>query len=370
MVRDPPSPQGSHDADSAIRAIIRWLVEEYGRYLNVPSWDDEGFLAKFTKTCRLSGQAVPRNTVRNLLNGQTRVPRPNTCTKLAGFFKPVIPHIEPSWFEASSLEQFQTLVHAQPSDRQFVTITVPKNTDFDAGWLSRWLCGVYVCYRFSFERSRERKVAREILHITGIDQFQFRMSFLIGGGDSDGETVEVFDGIVLPIRRSVFFAGWEPHRSRSLHMRLDTADDWRHCRFAILSSTRRQYPYYPVAACTVLIKMNHMPDDIGQFMKDATKIRHFNTMIEADFGKPALAPMELFLYNSSHRVNEAGVFYEESTFRLHEERFCGMMPDLHNDALLHAFPPFKKGWTLKKENELISAREKMPVQASNRSIKR
>ncbi len=55
--------------------------------------------------------------------------------------------------------------------------------------------------------------------------FWFEMSFVPGGEESD-QDVETFEGVILPLRASVFFVGWNDHRGRSLFVNCDFAREF------------------------------------------------------------------------------------------------------------------------------------------------
>ena len=223
---------------------------------------------------------------------------------------------------------------ASSATKKAISIEVPAagygNSKRTTSKLNDWLCGVYICYRYSFERSIERYVAREVLHVKQENNgtFTFAMSFLPGSGEGS-EDIETFEGIVLPFSNSIFFAGWDAHRGRSLFMYRDEGIAWRECRFAILSSTRHSAPYYPVAACTVIIKINQKSQvDVLRFMRQATRIRPFNEIIKADFGVGAMEAMRTFIDNTPSNIRTDGNAREEALLRLNLDRFEGRMFDI------------------------------------------
>ncbi len=168
------------------------------------------------------------------------------------------------------------------------------------------------------------------------------MSFVPGGEESD-QDVETFEGVVLPLRESVFFVGWNDHRGRSLFLHRDFARESRDCRIGILISTRLSNNRAPLAACTVLVKMQREPKNIAKFMQDTTIIRQFNDIIDADFGENAREMLATFLYNGVQITEIGGKAIPDVILRLNLYRFTAGMPPIYRAALRNPElqPPFK-----------------------------
>jgi hypothetical protein len=335
--------------EPAIIAILEWLVDKYGEPLGLPKWGASRLVAELADK---SGMTEPG--IRNLINGRTKkAAQIETCNKLQSVFKSEIPHLQARWFQVASLDEFIDRIEHPPPNRRYLKIGVPwagyrdrdKDDTFDN--LARWLKGVYVCYRYSFSRSADRGVAREVLWVRmdGEREFLFRMSFLRDNSD-ESSIAETFEGIVLPLGQSIFFAGWDMDRGRALFMRRSFENEMRECRFAILSSTRESGDFYPVAACTVLIKagIEETEENVLSFMRDATCIRPLDEMISADFGAEHVQQMSTLLDNSplSVRADNSGV--AETVLRVNLDRFRGWMPAILQNAKSTANGPFKKGW--------------------------
>jgi hypothetical protein len=333
--------------------ILKYLVDKYGSELGLPGWDDQDFVSGFARKTRVSP-----GTARNFHEGLSNHPQAKIRERLVDLFREAVPHLEPQWLLYDSLQLFVDRLEQQPKDRKLITLSIPMEGYRQFDRLHKWLSGVYVCYRYSFEHSEEKLVAREVLHVEERNgNFWFEMSFVPGGEESD-QDVETFQGAVLPLGVSLFFVGWNHHRGRSLFVNCDFAAESRDCRFGLLSSTRLGSNRAPLAACTVIVKMQREPKNIERFMRDVTVIRQFNDIIDADFGENAREMLATFLHNGEQRTDIGGKEVLDAVLRLNLYRFTAGMPAIYRAALsdpglksafkLHHAPaagdtPLKKG---------------------------
>jgi hypothetical protein len=312
----------------AITLILKYLVDKHGAELGLPAWDDQDFVSGLARKTKVSP-----GTARNFREGLSNRPQAKIRERLTDLFRETVPHLEPQWLLYESLELFIERVEQEPKDRKVITISIPAEGYRQFDRLQKWLCGIYICYRYSFEQSEEKLVAREVLHVKQRNgNFLFEMSFVPGGEESD-QDVETFEGVVLPLGESVFFVGWNDHRGRSLFSHRDFARESRDCRIGILSSTRLSNNRAPLAACTVLVKMQREPKNIARFMQDTTIIRPFNDIIDADFGENAREMLATFLYNGVQITEIGGEEVLDVVLRLNLYRFTAGMPPIYRAAL-------------------------------------
>jgi hypothetical protein len=326
-------PRADYDDGSAgdqpvIAAILKYLIRRHGGALGLPSWDDQYFVADFSKKAKVS-----LGTARNLREGLSNHPQAKIRERLAELFREAVPHLEAQWFLSQSVEQFIARAEDQPKDRKIVTLSIPAEGYKHFDRLRRWLCGVYICYRYSFEQNEERLVAREVLNVKHRNgSLLFEMSFVPGGGEIN-QDVRTFTGVILPIGESAFFVGWNDYRGRSLFLHCDFAPEAKDCRFGILSSTRLGANRAPLAACTVILKRPSEPKNLERFMSEMTVSRPFNEMIDADFGENARDLMSAFLDNGHHVIEIGGKTVPDTVLRLNLHRFNAAMPSLYRAAL-------------------------------------
>jgi transcriptional regulator with XRE-family HTH domain len=335
--------------------ILKWLVDNYHEELRLKPWGHPGLIAELARRARVS-----INTIKNICNGTVASPRIKSLKGLTRVFGEArdLTQLDAPWFFDSSLEIFQARLKHATGRHRFIRIDIPDagfgRSDQEQRRLARWLPGVYVTYRYSFERSREFKVAREVMHIKREadtsgghpprDTFSFVMSFLPGGGD-EHEEVEFFEGVALPLENSIFFAGWDTRRGRSLFWYRSAAAEWSGCRFGILTSTRYTEPYYPVSACTVCIKADHIADnEVHDFMVKVTKIRPFDEIVPVDFGEKAVNAMRISLDNTPAEKDADGKPVDDAVLSLNLDRFARRLPSLVQEARTEKRGPFAAGW--------------------------
>jgi hypothetical protein len=308
--------------------ILKYLVDKYGSELGLPGWDDQDFVSGLARKTRVSP-----GTARNLREGLSNHPQGKIRERLVDLFREAIPHLEPQWLLYEPLELFIERVEQEPKDRKVITLSIPMEGYRQFDRLHKWLCGVYICYRYSFEQSEKKLVAREVLHVEERNgNFRFEMSFLPGGGEGD-QDVDTFNGVVLPLGESVFFVGWNDRRGRSLFLNCDFAPETRDCRFGIVSSTRLNNNRAPLAACTVIVKMQREPKDVVRFMRDMTITRQFNDIVDADFGENAREMLATFLDNGVQITEVGGKAIPDVVLRLNLHRFTAGMPPIYRAAL-------------------------------------
>ena len=311
-----------------ITLILKYLVEKYGAELGLPGWNDQDFVSGLSRKVRVSP-----GTARNFREGLSNYPQAKIRERLVDLFREVVPHLEPQWLLYDSLPLFVERLEQEPKDRKIITLSIPLEGYRQFDRLQKWVCGVYICYRYSFEQSEEKLVAREVLHVKERNgNFWFEMSFVPGGEESD-QDVETFEGVVLPLGESVFFVGWNDHRGRSLFLHRDFARESRDCRIGILSTTRLSNNRAPLAACTVIVKMQREPKNIAKFMRDMTIIRQFNDIIDADFGENARDMLATFLDNGVQMTEIGGKEVPDVVLRLNLYRFTAGMPPIYRAAL-------------------------------------
>jgi hypothetical protein len=328
----------TEDSDKSIVQILKWLFQTYGARLHLPKWDDALFHLKLAALAGLTA-----NGANNLIHNGVARPKTRTREKLADVFKPVIAHIHADWF-LLTLEEFQARAASGPINRVVISVAVPNSSVCSKADLKK-LCGAYVCYRYSIDHTENRCVAREVLQIfENGGHLRFSMSFRTTDGNAaDGELMS-FEGIILPIGQGLFFVGWEELRGRSLFFRWDRDASLVPYHFGMLSSTKRSWPYYPIAACTVIIKLNYNPANMPRFLEKVTKIQPFDEIIKNDFGEDAINSMQTFLSNSLDSIRTDGNAREERVLRINEDRFSAKMPELHRAAMAQPKSPLRREW--------------------------
>jgi hypothetical protein len=114
----------------------------------------------------------------------------------------------------------------------------------------------------------------------------------------------------------------------------------------MLNSTKREHPYYPIAACTLMIKVEAGPSEKEKerYFEEATRIASFDKIIEEDFGPDALDPIGVFLSNSINTIRADGNALVEAVLRINEDRFEARMRDIYQQALLRGRAPFVRDW--------------------------
>jgi hypothetical protein len=250
-------------------------------------------------------------------------------------------------------------------DSQVLSLTIPKQEPRLARELVPWLCGLYICYRYSFEVSLEHLVAREVLYVWNDEGTLRFYLWYVRGGDVPGSKVEAFEGIIVPAGRSLMFVGTSEDRCRSLALQYDSGPGFRFCRFGIMTSTKTRDPKVPVAACTVMIKLEGMPDNWKEWGTSGSGIigvSRWEEIIEKDFDpngtKDKVGNGELrvsheewmrrFLDNTP--LVDPNTAKADSIMRLNMERF-GFHMDLIRTNVLAATGgdvPFGMQWRMRR----------------------
>jgi hypothetical protein len=135
------------------------------------------------------------------------------------------------------------------------------------------------------------------------------------------------------IYRCLFYYRHRYIQPSKIFFNCDFAPESRDCRFGLLSSTRLSNNRAPLAACTVIVKMQREPKNIAKFMRDMTIIRQFNDIIDADFGANAREMLATFLDNGVQRTEIGGKAVLDVVLRLNLYRFTAGMPPLYRAAL-------------------------------------
>lgn len=324
-----------------ITEIVKYLVETFGDELALPGWHDDDFVSGFAKKAKIS-----LGTARNIKSGNSKTLTVKIRSRLSELFREVIPHIEQEWFRYTDVGTFIEKVQEQPRNKKIISFAIPADGYKNFERLRKWLCGVYICYRYAFLQTERRLVAREVLSVWEQNStLWFQMSFLPGRAEPE-QRVRKFDGIVLPLGDSVFFVGWSEERGRSLFVHCDYADEAKDCRIGILSSTRLGSNGSPLAACILMLRRQAPPKNIDHLMEDATASLPFEEMIDADFGRDAHELVGKFLNNKPLAFDEDHHPILDMVLRLNLFRFSAGMPPLYRAAMDNEAlnPPFKAGW--------------------------
>jgi hypothetical protein len=167
--------------------------------------------------------------------------------------------------------------------------------------------------------------------------------------------------VILPLGESLFFAGWNEDRGRSLFFHCDYSAESKNCRIGILTSTRLSNNRAPLAACVVMIKRESPPKNFAQFVKDVTISLPFDAMIDADFGKGARTWLGEFLSNDPHTIDFEGRIVPDSVLRLNLHRFTAGMPSLYRAALGNKdiAAPFTAEWEQQEESPKAKSRKRI-----------
>jgi hypothetical protein len=281
-----------------ICALIAQILAKYRRELGL-SRDPKEWAAQ---TAKYTGLAPL--TVHTLLgtHGKYRKPSDRTIEVLEGWFAKEIRHLYKSgpagWLDQSSEQDLENAIADAAKNTIDVPFSIPQRPDITKD-LDK-LGGIYISYRFAFEPANfERQWVREVVIIESDKQpIKFTMSFKIGANDGN-EDLRLFEGYVLPLGRSLMCVGVhcnpditgsssDSHRGRCLFLNRSIVATIPNApnggaRFGILASTRGQGEFEPSAACTLLIRANHLPTDLREFMHRSTVIRPSNEIMRQDF---------------------------------------------------------------------------------------
>jgi hypothetical protein len=324
-----------------VREILKWMIDRTGGELGLPPWDGQRFIAAFAKKTGLA-----KGTVRNLKYGASAQIKDRTANELAKFFRSAVPQVQSAWFQHMSLQDIIAREENLRRDKKRISLEIPQIDQNRFEVLKHWLCGVYVCYRYGFERSEEGLVAREILAVWEQEgSFRFTMSF-VPGGDEHGQISRLFDGLVLPLGESVFFVGWNDARGRSLFVHADLSNETKDCRIGILTSTRLSSNRTPLAACTILIKCVASPTNLGAFMQAATKTSPFDVMVDEDFGGGSARYWMTKFLNNTPLGEQDGHPKPDFVLRIDLFRFSSQMPTIYRSVMANEKidAPFKPNW--------------------------
>lgn len=256
---------------------------------------------------------------------------------------------------------------SEPSDdydgTRAVTLRIPLLDPAYEKKITPWLCGFYICYRYSFEASLQYMVAREALLVWDEDGTLRFSLWYVRGGDKPGSNVEAFQGVVLPVGRTVMFAGVSDDRARSLLIHYDDVPEFQYCRFGFMTSARTGQDQSPVSACTVLVKLEKLPENWRDRIRSegaVVGVDTFEKIIGGDFDAKGTRTelgnnnnktthagwMERFLDNTPLEDKDIGE--KDSIMRLNLMRFRLHMDAIRRNVLSEASPmvPFNKEWVM------------------------
>lgn len=357
------------------------LLEACRHELRLPHWNAADFGRRFSDAAQENwGIAFTPSVVTNLREGQTIRPIGPNRDAFAALFRIARPDLRASWFNLE-LDEFRERLAAATADREAFTIYAPKYTGREPGTipldeLTTWLTGLYVSYRYSYEESDEYKIAREVLYISETEgRFYFRLWYARGG---TGGVVEDFNGVVIPIGKSLYFTGASSDRGRTIVLRQDRGTRTNTCRIGMMTSSKVQKDASPVAACVVMFKLPTPPPDcdwrdlycsnkagvVGVFPRDVVlredfmhgsddlnqATYHVNNHSEAHTFEEW---MRIFVDNVPLRPEaQIGSPIPDGVLRLHLDRFYRVMFDIHARICADADrkTPLKPVWADQQTN--------------------
>jgi hypothetical protein len=256
-------------------------------------------------------------------------------------------------------------------------IRVPRLNQERVDTYKEWLCGIYICYRYSFEINYDDSVTREVLRVwydleEGAFKFQL---WYVAGGAKPGSSVDSFDGPVVLVGEMIMFVGVSRDRARSVFWTYDSDDEivghFKHCRFGMTVSAKARDDRAPVAACTICIKLDNTPKDWQWWCSKNSMIigvDTFKNIIGTDFrdennqSHPSERTAEqwvgLFIENKPMTKMETEHEAEDRILRLNLKRFRIRMDQIRSKMIASNKPtPFNAGkW--EKEQRLAQARPK------------
>ena len=281
----------------------------------------------------------------------------DTKQKLAEIFRRAIPDMKPSWFDPRTLgddplEVFKNLCLGAELGESQLVVRVPRVNQERVDIYKEWLCGVYICYRYSFEINYDDSVTREVLRVwydveEGIFKFQL---WYVAGGARPGSSVELFEGPIILVGEIIMFVGVSRDRARSLFWTYDSGDEvvghFKYCRFGITVSAKARDDRAPVAACTVCLKLENTPKDWQWWCSENSMIigvDTFKNIIGADFKDDnhhsnfsERTPEQwvgLFIENSPMTKSETEHELEDRILRVNLPRFRIRMDQIRSNMI-------------------------------------
>ena len=239
---------------------LKILIDRYAIELGLPIWGAGNFPRKLEEAARQRGIELSHTTIDGWLVGGARDSAGRNRERLATLFKMIRTDFTAYWFDLDDAE-FERRING---GRKAYTIHAPEylpldNKCFPHDELLAWLTGIYIIYRYSYEKSNEYKVARELLEVKNNNgDLTFQQWYARGG--TNGQ-IESFTGVVIPIGRSLYFTGTSVDRGRTIVLRQHRDSKSERCRIAMMVSSKVQDDASPVAACVVMIKLPQPPPD-------------------------------------------------------------------------------------------------------------
>jgi len=322
--------------------LLNWLLDRYGGKNDIP---EKGGARALSKACKQLNINISPGTFQNILSGTEADLAVDTKKKLVELFSRAVPAMQSKWFDSAFLgekpfETFQALCIEGENIEKGVTINPPRLSQQRIDKYKRWLSGLYICYRYSFEVNADDSVAREILRVWySPDESGFKFElWYVAGNLKPGEVVESFKGPVVLIGDMIMFVGVSENRARSIFWTYDPEDQvqghFKYCRLGITSGVKARDDKAPVAACTVCVKMENPDEDWKWWCSSRSHVigvDSFDSIIGADFGNeilktitPQLAYAEwirLFIENKPMDETQTGHGSEDRILRLNLRRF-------------------------------------------------
>lgn len=375
MARRKPRKPLPHGELSELARKLKLLVDTCGADLDLRQWGAPDFAGHFERTARdMFDIRLAATVIDDIVRGKTVHLHEPTRTRLPAFFQKSRPALKAAWFD-SDYESFAKRLEKAEPGRQPYEFSAPVYKGGDSNTLqppalATWLKGYYVSYRYSYEESSHRRVAREVLHVDQVDgSFRFRLWYSRGGSNPDRK-IETFNGVIVPIGRSLFFTGVSEDRGRTIIMRQERRREAAQCRIGIMTSCKVQGDAEPVSACVVMLKLQVAPsvEDwqskycaleagvVGVFSKDLVLGADFPSgqKVEYTIGPHRVLHthqewMEIFIDNKPLTPDEHPT-RDDTVLRLHLDRFYHVMPQIHAAILqdVRYNVPFSSRWNPKQ----------------------
>jgi hypothetical protein len=350
--------------DSSLkRTVVNWLFETYGGKNGIPL---KSGTKSLSAACESLGIHISPGTFQNIFAGTPSALAEDTRRQLAELFRRAVPGMKPEWFDPRLLgddpiENFKSLCLGADVDEDVLSMRVTRSDQERIDIYKNWLCGLYICYRYSFEINHDDSVSREVLRVWyDNDEGSFRFqSWYTAGGAKPGSRVDAFDGIVIPAGEMVLFAGVSNSRVRGMLWTYDAEDTiqghFKYCRYGITVGAKAKDDRSPVAASTVYIKLEIFPEDWKWWCSEKSKIigvDTFDNIIGGDFGNKMLNKNEavqrtfaqwigIFINNNPMTAMETEHQTNDRILRLNLKRFRIRMNEIRKALITNnEFVPF------------------------------
>jgi hypothetical protein len=371
--RRSPLPDGKL---SDLAKKLKLLVEKCGGDLELFEWGTRDFAGHFERAARdVFGIPISETVIKDIVQGRTTRLQEPTRSRLTRLFQKSRPALTAVWWDFD-YEKFATRLDKAEPGRQPYEFSAPVYKGDHPGALNPsaladWLNGYYVSYRYSYEESSERKIAREVLHLFQVDgSFRFRLWYSRGGSNIDRK-IETFNGVIVPIGRSLFFTGVSEDRGRTIIMRQEKRRGSLQCRIGIMTSCKVQNDAEPVSACVVMLKLQVEPDAKEWQSKycalEAGVVGVFEKrdVLRDDFPGESQLEYTNGLYSEKHTFHDWMTTFidnkpltpdthtnrDDSVLRLHLDRFYHVMPQIQSAILrdVTCNVPFTSRWNPKPQ---------------------